>query len=98
MIRKKPIKNSDKVSVVFEMDGLDTAGSVEVVGDFNAWKPGKNPMKKRKDGAWSTAIRLPRDGRFEYRFLVDGKEWMPDEQADSLVPNPFGGRNSVVAL
>ncbi len=98
MLKKTPVKNSDKVSVVFATESFVDAGSVELVGDFNAWEPGKTPMKRRKDGAWSVAVRLPKDGRFEYRFLVDGKDWIPDETADELVRNPFGGRNSVVSL
>jgi hypothetical protein len=30
-------------------------------------------------------------------FVVDGK-WMPDPRARQTVPNPFGGRNSVLKV
>ena len=36
--------------------------------------------------------------RYEYRFVVDGEDWIADDDADDFVPNPFGGKNSVVVL
>ena len=98
MLKKKPVKKSDKTSVVFEIGGLDDATNVAVVGEFNGWEPERNPMKRRKDGAWSVTIRLPKNQRYEFRYVVDGDRWICDEEADALVPNPFGGHNSVVEL
>jgi hypothetical protein len=34
-------------------------------------------------------------GTYEYCLVVDG-QWMPDPLARETVPNPFGGRNSVL--
>ena len=34
-------------------------------------------------------------GNYEYCFVVDG-EWIPDPLARESVPNPFGGRNSIL--
>lgn len=97
MIKKKTLKNSKKVSVVFEVDGFDDAREVAVAGEFNDWEPVKTPMKRRRDGTWSATVRLA-DGRYEYRYVIDGETWLADEAADALVPNPFGGHNSVVIL
>jgi hypothetical protein len=36
-------------------------------------------------------------GTYEYCFIVDG-QWMPDPMARETVPNPFGGRNSVLKV
>jgi hypothetical protein len=36
-------------------------------------------------------------GRHEYLFVVDG-QWVPDPKAPETVPNPFGGRNSVLVV
>jgi 1,4-alpha-glucan branching enzyme len=98
MLKKKPLKSSNKTSVVFEANGFDDASAISLVGDFNDWKPAAHPMKKRKDGAWAVTMRLPNQKRFEYRFVVDGRHWIEDQQADAVVPNPFGGHNSVVIL
>lgn len=98
MLRKKPVKGSDKVSVTFEAPGLADAGSVSVVGEFNSWDPASTKMKKRKDGAWAATVRLERGRRYQYRFVVDERTWVADDEADEQVPNPFGGVNSVVRL
>ena len=97
MLKKKPVKNSDTISVTFSAN-VEEASDVSVVGEFNEWEPGSTPMKRRKDGSWSTALRLPDGSRHEYRFVIDGETWLVDEEADELVPNPFGGTNSVVVL
>ena len=36
-------------------------------------------------------------GTYEYCLVVDG-QWMPDPSASETVPNPFGGRNSVLKV
>lgn len=98
MLKKTPVKKTNKTSVLFQCEPLPEAQQVFLAGEFNGWEPTRTPMKRRKDGAWTVAMRLPNTGRFEYRFVVDGDEWIVDDDADDLVPNPFGGRNSVVVL
>ena len=44
-------------------------------------------MEGNRSGAWT----------YEYCLVVDGR-WMPDPQARETVPNPFGGRNSVLKV
>jgi 1,4-alpha-glucan branching enzyme len=98
MLKKTPIKKTNMTSVTFAFAGRDEAGEVGLAGEFNDWEPATTPMKRRKDGSWAVTMRLPRDERFEYRFVVDGKTWVADEEADELVPNPYGGKNSVCDL
>ena len=71
MLKKTPVKKTNKTSVVFAATGLDDAKKVDLAGEFNDWEP-KTPMKRRKDGTWSVAVRLPNDERFENRFVIDG--------------------------
>lgn len=98
MIKKSPVKNSDKVSVTFETAAFPSAATVHLAGEFNDWDPATHALKQRKDGAWSITLRLPRDQRYQYRFVVDGRDWVADEDADATVPNEFGGVNSVVSI
>ena len=98
MLKKTPVKKTNKTSVVFAALGLEDALEVGVAAEFNDWLPETTPMKRRKDGSWAATVRLPKDERFEYCFVVDGKTWVADEDADALVPNPFGGKNSVCDL
>lgn len=48
------------------------AKSVELVGDFNAWKPGLLKMKRAGGGLWVLTVPL-RPGRHKYLFLDDGQ-------------------------
>jgi 1,4-alpha-glucan branching enzyme len=71
------------------------AKTVSLVGDFNNWKPEKNPMTKTGDD-WQTKIRLPK-GTYQYRFVVDGI-WQHDPANNMTQPNPYGGLNSVLKV
>lgn len=72
------------------------ARSVQVAGDFNAWNPSVNPLKKASNGLWKINLNLS-PGRYEYRFLVDGK-WQNDPHCTSYVANPFGEDNCLLIL
>lgn len=72
------------------------AQSVLLAGDFNAWNPDANPLKRTSNGLWKINLDLS-PGRYEYRFLVDG-QWHNDPDCKSYVPNPFGGDNCVITL
>lgn len=68
------------------------ARSVELVGEFNAWRPGLLRMKRDGDGWWAIEVPLP-VGRRKYLFLVDG-----EPQVDAKAPTadgPEGRRVSV---
>ncbi len=67
-----------------------------LVGDFNEWKVGKDPMKKNSDGSFRIAKKLP-PGRHEYKFYADGLFW-DDPHAQEQTVNSFGTRNSVVTV
>ncbi len=67
------------------------AKSVELVGDFNAWKPGLLKMAKGGDGVWTLSLPVI-EGRHKYLFLVDGEPKV-DEKADTA-EGPEGRRVS----
>jgi hypothetical protein len=73
-----------------------TAKSVFVVGTFNNWNPKANPLSNVGGGEWSAQILLEL-GRYEYRFLVDGK-WRIDPEAKQQVSDFCGGLSSVVVV
>ncbi len=71
------------------------AASVAVAGSFNGWDPQKNMLSgPDKRGDWSITLRLA-PGRYEYLFVINGKDWKPDP-AVPPVDDGFGGKNSVV--
>lgn len=83
------------VPVRFEFDH-PTASSVCIAGSFNQWKPEAKTLHPTGEGHWFKETVLA-PGTYEYCLIVDG-QWMPDPHAKETVPNPFGGRNSVLKV
>lgn len=73
-----------------------TATIVCLAGTFNQWQPENKPMRSSGAGHWWKETALP-PGTYEYCLVVDGR-WMPDPRARESVPNPFGGRNSILKV
>src|SRR5215471_11592877 len=76
---------------------LPSAKSVAVAGSFNSWDVKKAPLRKDSNGGWKGAVSLP-PGRYEYRFVVNGTEWLTDPSAKESVDNGMGGSNSVLVV
>lgn len=81
--------------VRFEFTDL-TAASVCVAGTFNDWHPEAKPMHVLGEGHWLKETKLA-PGTYEYCLVVDGR-YIPDPLAGESVPNPFGGRNSILKV
>ena len=73
-----------------------TAATVSVAGCFNNWQPEAKPLHSSGGGHWLKETVLA-PGTYEYCFVVDGR-WIPDPSARESVPNPFGGRNSILRV
>lgn len=73
-----------------------TATTVCVAGSFNDWLPAAKPLHRSGNGHWLKETTLA-PGTYEYCLVVDGK-FVPDPLALETVPNPFGGRNSVLKV
>jgi len=73
-----------------------TATTVCVAGPFNHWQPEANALRSSGAGNWWKEMALE-PGVYEYCLVVDGR-WMPDPLASETVPNPFGGRNSILKV
>lgn len=72
------------------------AGSVYIAGTFNNWQPNARPMHPVGNGRWIKETVLP-IGTYEYCLVVD-EEFCPDPLAPETVPNPFGGRASILKV
>ena len=97
MLKKSYPKNETTCRVTFELPGAARAETAHLAGDLNNWDRSSHPMKKRKkDGAFTITIELPRHQIFHFRYWLDGIRWENDWAADAYVPGPFGEDNSVV--
>jgi hypothetical protein len=76
-----------------------TAATVHLAGEFNGWSQDATPMSDPDgDGVWTVVIDLA-PGRYEYKFVVDGGvRWVEDSGNPESVPDPYGGRNSVIVI
>ena len=94
-ISKQYLKSKPQCKVTFNLSAKE-ADQVELVGEFNGWKPAK--LKKYKNGNFKTQLNLPVDKAYEFRYLVDG-QWQNDPAADAYKWNDFAGDdNSVVSV
>lgn len=93
----KPIGPQVLEKGVFFSYRIPDAEDVQLVGDFNNWKVGKDAQLDRdENGGWSRFLPLNK-GRYEYRLVVNGK-WITDPHNPQIVSNPFGGENSVIVV
>ena len=70
-----------------------------VVGGFNNWDANLNKLEKNnKTGLYSTAIELEAGKQYIFRYLVDGKTWLNDHEADRFEPTPFGDSDNCVLI
>lgn len=86
-----------KHRVCFEVDA-PPGSEVSVVGSFNAWEPGKHPLRPGpgEPTTFRRAMLLP-SGRHEYKYVVDG-EWSADHRCPHWVINEFDTLNSILIL
>lgn len=94
MLTKKFFKTKDEAEITFEFS-RDDVESVALVAEFNDWQPLEMKFNK-KEKAFRTKVRLPKDGQFQFKYLLNGSEWENDSQADQYIANSFGSEDSVV--
>ena len=74
------------------------AARVNVVGDFNNWSPKTDAMvDDNGDGEWTLFYNLA-PGVYQYKFVVDGKQWITDPRNPEKVSDGFEGENSVLRV
>ena len=100
-IKKTYLKSRNACKVTFRVskEAVPDAHQVCVAGDFNEWNILANPMKRLKNGDFTTQIELQPGWDYQFRYHIDNTRWENDWQADKYVPNPFGDcDNSVVVV
>ena len=71
------------------------AQSVAVAGDFNGWNPEQTKLERSEGGMWIATIPL-KPGRYQYMFVIDGKQWIADPLAGEASGDGFGSENAVL--
>jgi len=96
MLQKTYYKTKDYCKVKFSFKP-ELAETVEILGLNSDWQ-NAIIMSKKKDGSFSAEVNLPKASQHEFKYRVDNSLWANDPEADTEVPNVFGGSNSVVVI
>jgi len=100
-IKKQFSKSKPVCKVTFTVGAevINGGKEVAVLGEFNNWDPSEDTMRKLKDGSFSKTIELEVGHEYQFRYLVDGKVWINDTEADKYLHSGVAAeQNSVVAL
>lgn len=100
-ITKKGMKsNKCKVSFKIEAKSAKNFSSASLVGDFNNWDQSKDVMKKlKKDGSFSIQKTLEAGKEYQFKYVLDEKEWSNDPEADKFAVTEYAdSQNCVVVL
>jgi hypothetical protein len=89
-----PIPGTQRLYVQFRLEAPE-ASTVTLAGSFNGWKP-TYELREAAPGVWTALVPLD-PGVYDYTFVVDGKQWVPDPYAPQ-VDDSFGGTNSRLFL
>ena len=94
-IKKQFLKTKPVCKVTFSIEAKD-ANSASVVGEFNNWNPIEGALVKLKNGTFKGLFEIPKDAKYEFKYVVDGA-FVNDPEADDYIYNDFAGaENSVV--
>ena len=96
MIQKNYLKTKDYCKVKFSFTD-ENADTVEIFGLNNDWETPVS-MQKKKNGNFSVEVQLPKNTEHEFKYRVNGTEWVHDPEADRSSHNEFGSLNSVIVL
>lgn len=93
-----PTHPIDLVDVTFSLPPDIGAENVVLCGEFNEWSTESIKLERQVDGSWGAIVALEPGRSYRFRYLLDGQRWENAHQADSYVPNPYGGHDSVVVV
>lgn len=82
--------------VLFSLHPEQPAQSVSLTGDFANWDPSAIAMSDEDgDGTWTTTHVLT-PGEYQYKFVINGTEWLEDPANPERIGDSYGGHNSVL--
>jgi 1,4-alpha-glucan branching enzyme len=100
MIRRELVQKDGGLvaRVTFSLPSSIWMDRVCLVGDFNSWNPESHPFGRADDGCWVLTMDFQCGKSYQFRYLVDRREWMNDNQADTYIVNEFGSTNGVLTI
>jgi len=100
-IKKQYLKSKGVCKCTFRLPkaAAPAADLVHIVGDFNDWSNEATPMTRLKSGEFKVELALEPGKQYQFRYLIDQRDWENDWEADSYTPSTaFPAENSVVSV
>lgn len=90
-LSKVYVKTRNSFKVTFKVKDINYTKSTEIklLGDFNDWCPEIAPVLKNGKDGFSIVKEMPAGASYEFRYLINGVQWVNDTDADGYVPSPF---------
>ncbi len=83
MLRRRNVKNSDKVKISFALpEDHPHAANAYVAGTFNDWDPKADRLIRRNNQTYSAVVTLDKGERYAYRYVSEDGEWFNADDAD----------------
>ncbi|MEM8586267.1 MAG: helix-hairpin-helix domain-containing protein [Bacteroidota bacterium] len=101
MLDKKYVKSKGSCKVTFKVPSEQVGDNrdVRVLGDFNNWSWEEGVTMSRKNGHYTGTLELPATpAHYQFRYLVDGQEWLNDSEVERFEGNIYGTTNCVFSL
>ena len=97
MTTPAPTQDCNRRRFAFDPMGR-TLRSVHVAGTFNGWSPTGWPLTlNAATRTWETDQTVA-TGSHQYKFVLDGSEWVRDPANAMTAPDGFGGQNSLLTV
>jgi serine protease AprX len=74
----------------------DNAQSICLAGDFNNWNSSETSFTLGKNGIWRAEISNLQPGKYRYKFVVNGENWIEDHLNGMKEEDGYGGFNSIL--
>jgi len=83
--------------IAFSLEAPE-ASRVSLVGDFNNWDPAATPLARVSSrGRWEARVPLT-PGRYQFTYMVDGRQWVRDPRLPQATGDDFGQPTSVITV
>lgn len=92
-----PHVDKDKKIIEFYIHN-DSADQISLSGSFNHWAQDVLLLEPSQDGIWKIELPLLSEGKYAYKFLIDGKSWIEDVDNPYREPDGINGFNSILVI
>ena len=99
-LKKSWSKDKKTCTVTFSVtkEAAHGAQKVTIAGDFNSWSSTETPLTHEKDGSFCVKLKLQAGKEYQFPYLLDGKHWENDWNADKYIPAPFSHTDNSVVI